>query len=55
MLNRDRPGLGNDEVTETLTVGMFSPSIMSRSPLTSFRIVSNRVWVWWAVRGPLIG
>lgn len=54
-MNRDRPGFGDDEVTESLTVGMFSLSIMSRSLLTSFSIVSNCLWLWWAVRRPIVG
>lgn len=55
MLNRDRTGLGDDEVTESLLVGMFSPSIVLKSLLTNISIISNRLWVWWAVRGPIVG
>ena len=54
-LNRDMPGFGNKELTETLTVGVFILSIMSKSLLTSFRIVSNCLCVWWAFRGPVMG
>lgn len=49
------PGIGDDEVTESLTVGKFSPSIVLESLLTNVSIISNRLWVWWAVRGPIVG